>query len=383
MFFDNGRDLGTFASKPIKVISKPTRKKSSVANADMCIESGSEIALFNRIRSQAGSTRYLAGSANGFDSSTRDWSTLKITNASSIHRGRADGAQNLGDRINYAAEIVLEDEENNMVSSTFEIRKVEKNTVVASASDPVSQLQKIALHIKGSDRAYLGFFDGKVQACVASGTLKDNSSGEMRDYISDGCVWTIASTDRVEYTFCDQRPSSTNTVIPVEPVPTVQYTKNHGSVVEIYGENFNEQHSVWFDDVQCETNLRCHELLLCKPPLIAEFMGGSDIVCREEKTVSILIVRSDGVIYPTGTTYTYDVDPIVVLQMAERDAAQAAQASAAVAAVAGAALAPLLQSAPIAVAAGEGQLGQAQDGAVQAAAEDTLSRTAQQHPPTE
>ncbi|CAG8795244.1 3617_t:CDS:2, partial [Racocetra fulgida] len=48
-----GHDFGTFASKPIKVISKPSKKRQ------MCIHHGTTISLFNRIRSQTVSTKYL------------------------------------------------------------------------------------------------------------------------------------------------------------------------------------------------------------------------------------------------------------------------------------------------------------------------------------
>jgi recombining binding protein (suppressor of hairless) len=51
MFHEEGHDHGTFRSKPIKVISKPSKKKQSVkTNPDICIEYGSEIALFSRVR---------------------------------------------------------------------------------------------------------------------------------------------------------------------------------------------------------------------------------------------------------------------------------------------------------------------------------------------
>lgn len=135
-------DQGVFSSAPIKVISKPSKRKFSLSNMDMRIDSGLEISLFNRVRSQSGSTRFLQGSPTGFLTSSNTWSTFTIVRKG-VSPSQASAYQSGADFIHYNMDVVLKCRQSNLLSSTYVIRKVEKNVINTADNDPVSQLQKV------------------------------------------------------------------------------------------------------------------------------------------------------------------------------------------------------------------------------------------------
>ena len=55
---------------------------------------------------------------------------------------------------------------------------------------------------------------------------------------------------------------------------------------------------------------RCEDALLCVVPDIRLFKDGHKHT-RSKMTVAVSLVRYDGVIYPTGHTFTYTPEPIV------------------------------------------------------------------------
>lgn len=64
---------------------------------------------------------------------------------------------------------------------------------------------------------------------------------------------------------------------PVTPVPIVNSLNLNGggdvAMLELAGDNFTPQLTVWFGDVAAETMYRCAEALLCVVPDIGHFKG--------------------------------------------------------------------------------------------------------------
>ncbi|KAI8079059.1 beta-trefoil DNA-binding domain-containing protein [Gilbertella persicaria] len=191
----NSVQLGTFASKGIKVISKPSKKRQSVKNMELCIHHGTTISLFNRIRSQTVSTKYLGVSAGDnaggtcFVARTGSWDPFVIwivdTTRSpdsqpqplfhhpdnphfpappAIALQTATGQAPIA--LHYNQAIVLQCVNTGLVSPVMVIRKVDKGSMIMGGNrvedlsgptggecgdealgDPVSQLHKVAFQI--------------------------------------------------------------------------------------------------------------------------------------------------------------------------------------------------------------------------------------------
>ena len=397
IFYKNGRDVGSFTSRPVKVISKPSKKKQSLNNAEMCVESGTEISLFNRIRSQACSTRYLIGGKDGLTTDVSQWGAFVIrvvpdadtnegdaasvaaatatatvtakpsdNSAAATGSGGTDGSiqvagaplasaaaaeseamtttssnglatltsGNSGDGaaaaatstaaprhsglqtpqfITYGSRVTLECTQSGYKSPVYIVRKIAKSSVPLDADDPLSQMQKVAFALADDDRTYLSVSKAGV---VEEAKVKPNPDNSNEHCVTDVCTWTISSCYRVTYRFYETQNLVGCENLPVNPVPIVNFTKKLGPNVEIYGESFSTYLTVWFGRVPAETIYRCEELLMTRPPPISRHTGESDNVCRSRLQVPLLLVRHDGVIYPTGKTYTYDVDHLILLRQA-------------------------------------------------------------------
>eukprot|EP01136_Pigoraptor_vietnamica_P031806 Opistho-1_new@92851 len=293
------RDLGVFKSRPIKVISKPSKKKQSTKNTDMCIPFGTDVSLFNRIRSQTISTRYLRVVRGAFAGSGSQWSALTVLPVGDDGRvGKGGGL------LQYGHAILLRCAITGAESERLIVRKVDKNNVLLDGNDHVSQLHKVAFQLAsslGGEPQFLGLRQDAVAS--VGGTMQPDGKSVGVDDIA---TWTIIGTDKVRYTFCESLGPVSS---PITPVPLVEELKPQTKLlVELHGENFTPNLKVWFADAPAETLYRCAELLLCTPPPIGLIRDCKWTYVQKRTEVRLFLVRDDGVVYKTDVTYTYAVE---------------------------------------------------------------------------
>ncbi|KAI8366454.1 hypothetical protein EDC96DRAFT_508152 [Choanephora cucurbitarum] len=175
--------LASFISKPVSIISKPSKKTAKTRNVSTCILTDSPVCLFNRINSQTVRTKYMTSSNNMLCARNNTWSPFdiivvnqpklpqphKLTNkhlphtpmpnnrfnariqlaqpVHSIAQTTANNNNKMPAHITYGTEIILRDSQTGITSPSLIIRKVDKGRIAQCAYGPVSQMQKIALQL--------------------------------------------------------------------------------------------------------------------------------------------------------------------------------------------------------------------------------------------
>ncbi|XP_062445519.1 recombining binding protein suppressor of hairless-like protein [Rhea pennata] len=299
LFFSNGQEIGTFHSKLIKVISKPSQKKQSLKNTDLCISSGSKVSLFNRLRSQTVSTRYLFVEGGAFIASARQWAAFTLHLADE-RCTRSEFPLREG-YIRYGSVVQLICTATGIALPPLIIRKVTKQCAMLDVDEPISQLHKCAFQLQGTDRMYLCLSTEKVIQFQASPCPKEAN----RELLNDGSCWTIIGTETVEYTFSESLPCAREPASPVPRITALQLTGGGDvAMLEVQGEYFHGHLKVWFGDVEAETMYRSPKSLVCVVPDVSAF--GSDWRwLRYPITVPLLLIRDDGLIYSSSFTFTY------------------------------------------------------------------------------
>eukprot|EP00127_Corallochytrium_limacisporum_P007320 Clim_evm7s247 gene=Clim_evmTU7s247 len=305
-----GLKVGVFESKPIKVISKPSKKKQSSKSSDLSIFSGTEVSLFNRLRSQTVSTKYLTVAQSGHGEGQRGRNmTLQADNTrwTSFRLHTVDPDQddmfvpNIA--LRYGHHVVLECPETGMRSCTMLLLKVDKGQVYAKGNEPVSQLHKVAFAVPASSGG--GIHGGFLGVSSEDVIIVDNDGSGK---VSDSATWTITSTDTAQYSFyVPSWPPSE----PLTPAPFVDVVRVQGSTVELHGQNLSRDLQVWFDAVPATTIFRSKEYIICVPPRCIEVTDGRMRYPPgpDPLEVRLTLVRDNGVIFDTGKVYSYMPQP--------------------------------------------------------------------------
>ncbi|TKS71867.1 Suppressor of hairless protein J kappa-recombination signal-binding protein RBP-J kappa [Collichthys lucidus] len=247
LFLGNRQEVGSFQSRMIKVISKPSQKRQSMKNADPQ----------SKLQRAELSCRLIAGTMLVDFTRTRCLQEV--------------------------------------------IRKVNKQHAILDVDEPVSQLHKCAFQFRDNPQAYL---------CLSNDTIiqyqgPSNARDPSRVVLNDGSCWTIIGVEVVEYTF-NQGLACIQT--PVTPFPVITGLEvnggGHVAMLEVHGENFNPHLKVWFGNSETETMFKSPKSLLCVVPDISAFSDGWRCL-RRIITVPLSLIRLDGLIYRTSFSFTY------------------------------------------------------------------------------
>ncbi|XP_053291536.1 recombining binding protein suppressor of hairless-like protein [Pleuronectes platessa] len=300
LFLGNRQEVGSFQSRLIKVISKPSQKRQSMKNVDLCISSCSRVALFNRLRSQTVSTRYLSVDRGAFVASARQWTAFTITMVEDQSADQGDFVLSEG-FICYGAVVQLVCTESGVALPPMVIRKVNKQQAILDVDEPVSQLHKCAFQFRDDPQAFLCLSNDSIIQHLAPSSTRDPS----RVVLNDGSCWTIIGVEMVEFTF-NEGLSCVQT--PVSPFPVIIGLEvnggGHVAMMEILGENFSPHLKVWFGNSEAETMFKSPKSLLCVVPDVSVFSDGWRSL-RRVLTVPLSLIRLDGLIYRTSFSFTY------------------------------------------------------------------------------
>ncbi|XP_073671346.1 recombining binding protein suppressor of hairless-like protein isoform X3 [Paramisgurnus dabryanus] len=254
LFHNGGQEIGTFHSRLIKIISKPSQKRQSMKNADL------DGLQYDRTE-YAGCDSYIC----------------------------------------YGSVVQLVCTNSGVALPPMIIRKVNKQHACLDVDEHVSQLHKCAFQFRDSNHMYLCLSNEKIIQFQASPCPKEAN----KVLLNDGSCWTIIGTEVVEYTFSE---SLTNHLTVISPVPIINGLElnggGHVAMLELHGENFSPHLKVWFGNMEAETMFRSSRSLLCVVPDVS-ILSGEWRWMRQPITVPLSLIRSDGLIYRSSFSFTY------------------------------------------------------------------------------
>lgn len=122
----------------------------------VCISSGSKVSLFNRLRSQTVSTRYLSVEDGAFVASARQWAAFTLHLADE-HCSQGDFPPREG-YVRYGSLVQLVCTVTGITLPPMIIRKVAKQCALLDVDEPISQLHKCAFQFPGDSPGGVGTY---------------------------------------------------------------------------------------------------------------------------------------------------------------------------------------------------------------------------------
>lgn len=236
------QSYATFLSKPISIISKPSKKTAKTRNVTTCILANRPVSFYNRINSQTVRTKYMTSEDDHLCAKNTSWSPFEII----IIRQPPQKQHSSSSKANppnviplvYGSELMLRDTRTGIRSQPLVIRKVDRGRIVPGASGPVSQMQKVALQLVTSTTSssslprcqsmYLSALGATttttattdsngeaapVPASQMTTTILDYAASRMipdgleaYEKVEDHLCWTIVGISTFEYSFYDNQP---------------------------------------------------------------------------------------------------------------------------------------------------------------------------------
>ncbi|XP_049590242.1 recombining binding protein suppressor of hairless-like protein isoform X3 [Syngnathus scovelli] len=212
------QEVGSFHSRPIKVISKPSQKRQSMKNAD-------------------------------------------LEEQHAEHQGDFVLSEGF---VCYGSVVQLVCTESGLTLPPMVIRKVNKQHADLSVDEPVSQLHKCALEMCRAPPAYLAVADDAVVLHQAT----PGATQPGRVLLNDGSCWTIIGVEVVEFAFCQADGACIR--MPVTPFPDVSGLELSGggnaATLELHGENLGPHLKVCFGCCEADTVFKSTKCLVCTVP---------------------------------------------------------------------------------------------------------------------
>ncbi|KAE9553622.1 hypothetical protein FO519_003167 [Halicephalobus sp. NKZ332] len=313
-----GYNLGKIGSSRMKVMSKPSKKKQTVQGTEahfLLIRSGSRIALYNRLRSQTISTRFLHVQANRYFASPSQWSVFDIYLPAADRQGADLDGSFVADEgfLCYGQVIRLVDIVSGVSLPQMTIRRVFKEKdvyqVMKNDGEPVSQLHMCAFELvdEHGNKSFLNAQNDNV-VCEKEVPSREGLNHVLRD----GARWTIASADCISQTFYPMHGVTQKPVAPFPQVNSIRDNEVHDGRhwLEIEGDNLSNEITVWFGTVQSPIyEYRSVGALACAIPSIGDFLEQTLTAKTDAEgkinPVPLFLARNDGVVYSTRYLYKY------------------------------------------------------------------------------